>query len=299
MAAYNDRDFQGMAERVVDSYLAGQSKLADAAAAEAKTGELNPDQIERMVQAANVMTFQKLMDQRKSAGATDLMHEFDPIDSRQIIKILIDQNGVHVDGPTSMNEGMGDMSQDPGMDDLPDEMSGIRMNPAEGDPGHMDSPAVEECEEECHDKLDPPGVKTKKKGPPDKKKEAGIMRARKLASLLEDQRLQEGHRFDERLDRLSMGLRRIYGPGYLSFEKDAMMEHGDDPVAVEVINLLRRERKLEPVQSTQGEKLAAERDHYLSVNTTELRQFEELVKIAHEALKLEQGARTVKEQWNL
>jgi len=307
MAFYNDRDFEGMATRVVDRYLSGSSKLADAAADEARTGELNPDQIERMVQAANVQTFQRMMDQRKEQGAGDLMHEFDPVDSRQIIKILIDQNGVHVDGPHPMGDASDGMSPmgamgGEGVGEVPDEMAGQQLNPAEGEPGHEDSPEVEECEEKCHEKLDPPGIKTKKteNGPlPDKKKEAEYMRARKLAAILDDERLQANYAFEEKFAELSTSLRRIYGTGFANLEKDAMAEYGDDPITVNVLNLLRAERRLEPLDVRPSEKVAAERDRHVSISTPELRQLEELVKIANAAFRCEQSARTVRAEWKI
>lgn len=166
MRSYQETDFEKMADRVVGQFLSGKAKLADAAAQEAVSSGLNPDQIERLTQSANTMAFLKMMDQRKQQGAGDLMHEFDPIDSRHVIKLVIDQDGVHVE-PMNGAGGAPGMGAPPGMGppppgnmELPDEMAGMRMNPAEGAPGHEDSPEVEHCEEECHEHLDPPGVQT-------------------------------------------------------------------------------------------------------------------------------------------
>lgn len=160
MPTLREQDFDKMATHVVDQFLNGKAKLAEAAAEAASENGLNPDQIERLSQSANTMAFLRMMDQRKQEGAGDLMHEFEPIDARHVIKLVIDDAGVHVE---PMNEGApqgAPMGGTPDAMELPDEMSGMHMNPAEGAPGHEDSPAVEQCEEGCHEQHDPPGVQT-------------------------------------------------------------------------------------------------------------------------------------------
>ena len=90
MRAFREQDFDQMAERVVDRFMNGD-KLADAATAEAMGGELNPDQIARLVQSANTMAFLRLMDQQKAQGGADMTHEFDPIDPRQVLQQIVQQ----------------------------------------------------------------------------------------------------------------------------------------------------------------------------------------------------------------
>lgn len=313
MPVLRAQDFDKLASRVVDQFLSGQAKLADAAAQEAMASGLNPDQIQRLVQAANTMTFLRMMDQRKAEGAPDLMHEFDPIDAGQVNQQMVNQ----AQGQMLPPQGAPEMGSMPPMGDeheLPDEMSAIR-NPAEGEPGHEDSPDVEQCEEECHAEKDPPGVVTeKKKGPiPEKKapkpgkgkkketnatdadedepiKAAYIMqnRARKLAAILEDQRLQAEWSFEETFDRLNQRFKIAGGPSYAVFEKDALAEH-NDTFGHSVLNMLRAERKLAPLTREAHEKTAALADHHISIETPELHLFERLVKIATEAERLERG----------
>ena len=69
MNAYREKDYDDMAGRCVDRFLSGETKLADAAVHEAMQGQLNPDQIERLVQAANTMAFLRMMESRKAEGA--------------------------------------------------------------------------------------------------------------------------------------------------------------------------------------------------------------------------------------
>lgn len=313
MPALRAHDFEKLATRVVDRFLSGGAKLAEAAAEEAAAANLNPDQIQRLVQSANTMTFLRMMDQRKAEGASDLMHEFEPIDADQVVRSVIDGGGAQMLPQQPMDDPMQAVAP-PDAGELPDEMSALRMNPAEGAPGHMDAPGVEACEEDCHNEGDPPGVETARKGPPkpkakDAKKEkakakekddtdddapppksAHVMQARayKLAAILEDQRQQAEWAFDETFDKLAARFKRLYGPSYDAFEKDAMAEHGDD-IGRGVINMLRHDRRLPPLATEAFEKSAAVADHHVSEETPELHLLETLVKIATEARRLETG----------
>lgn len=333
MRSYREHDFEKMAERVVGRFLSGQAKLAEAAADEAVSSGLNPDQIERLSQSANTMAFLKMMDQRKQQGAGDLMHEFDPIDARHVIKLVIDQDGVHVEPMDGAGGGMGMPQGTPGAPpaenmELPDEMAGMRMNPAEGAPGHEDSPAVEDCEEECHQDLDPPGVQTQmrpeheeeeefdaspfgqvgkkkappfgkakaKKTPPKGEKEetpkeamARAMRTRKLAGILEDQYRQADLLFGDTFAELQRRFKIASNPtAFEAFEKDALFERGD-AYGIVVLNALRHVRGLPQIEQGTLEKTAALADHHLSDDTPELRLFEKLATIAESADRLRRG----------
>jgi hypothetical protein len=306
MPVLREQDFERLAGRVVDQFLGGRAKLADAAAEEAASAGLNPDQIQRLVEAANTLTFLRMMDQRKAEGAGDLLHEFDPVDTRHVIRIVIDNAGAHIEPLEDCDSGL---DTGGGEDELPDEMSSVRMNPAEGEPGHEDSREVEECEEACHEEHDPPGVITKKKSPPQrrdggtqrpeqeaKQKEARLLRMRKLAGILEDQQRQATWAFEDMFRDLSDRFRRVYGPSYDAFEKDAMAEYGGDRVGLSVLNQLRSERRLQPIDTAALEKTAALGDHHVSDDTPELELFESLVKVAREAAELERSITWVKSQ---
>lgn len=318
MPVLHEQDFDKLAARVVDRFMSGQAKLADAAAEEASAAQMNPDQIERLSQSANVMAFLRMMDQQKSQGAGDLMQEFDPIDARHVIRIVIDNAGVHVE-PMDGDAGMHDEQHE-----LPDEMHGEMpedgMNPPEGAPGHYDSPEVEECEEECHEEHDPPGMTTPKKSAPpmaakgkkpfppkkdkaEKKddeeteekpetpKQAMVRKRsmRKLADILEDQYKQAEWVFEDTFDTLMGRFKRAHiETTYEEFEKDALAEYGD-AIGVSVLNMVRVARGLPQIEATAHEKTAAEADRHVSLDTPELRLFDQLVKVATDADKLRQG----------
>ncbi len=143
MRALREKDYDDMAGRVVDRFMRGETKLADAAVAEAMQGQLNPDQIERLVQAANAMAFLRMMEDRKAQGAPDMTHEFDPVDTRGVLQQIIGQTpmgGEHPDlgllgsggeghpEPHGMPPGMEHAEPHAGPDEgpLPDEMAAHR-----------------------------------------------------------------------------------------------------------------------------------------------------------------------------
>jgi len=189
MRALREQDFDQMAERVVDRFMNGD-KLADAATDEAMGGELNPDQIARMVQAANTQAFLRLMDQQKAQGVPDMTNEFDPIDARQVIQQIIGQTVPHDQGtpmgghdtPSGMSphgdfgdrSGMKPGDPDPDLGPLPNEMGGAPgMHPAEcvdppgaGGPDPHDSMCVDKDDD--NDGPFPKGEKQKAKDDKDK-----------------------------------------------------------------------------------------------------------------------------------
>lgn len=332
--AYRERDFDEMAGRVVDRFMSGGTKLANAVAEEAMGGQLNPDQIERLVQAANTMAFLRMMEQRKSEGAGDLMHEFDPAETHGVLQQILGQT-------PQMGAPEEGVHQEPDGDEwspLPDEMTARRQGAPEGLIGHQDHPGMPGAPEateapphaepdgdEGHDgpKLPPmdedndgpfpKGEKQKskdeseskeKKKPAkapekDEEKEAAFraMRLRKLADLLDDQFRQAEFAFEDAYADLSRSLKRAHGATKLAeLEADAIAL--DDGVHVaSVLNLLREERGLEPMSlSTVREKHASARDHRVVEETEDLRRVETLAKIAEEADKLQRAAEFARAQ---
>lgn len=282
MPVLREQDFDKLATIAVDKFLSGQSKLADAVAAEATEHGLNPDQIERLTQSANTMTFLKMMDQRKQQGAGDLMHEFDPVDSRNVIKIVIDGAGVHVDPHagepnTTAPDVMGDHT-----DELPDEMSGKPLMPPPSEPEEKPKTLKAQAKDDKKDST---------------KKAAEMMRARKFAAILEDQYKQAEWAFEDRLTEIGARLKKLYNPtSFDAFEKDAMAEHGD-ALGLEILDILRSTRGMKHLDKTAAlEKTAALQDRHISDDTPELRLFEEMHKIATQAAKLEEGIAWVKQQ---
>jgi len=273
MPVLQDRDFDKLAEKIVDSFLANGGTLTELAAKEAKHAGLNPDQIERVAQAANTQTFLKLMDQRKQAGE-DLLHEFDPIDARHVIKLIIDDTGAHVlpVTPEDMAALPNAQSIPAEMNELPDEMAAAR-HPV------TDDLNVVQPDEEADSKK-----KVQKAASAN-----DILRMRKLAAIMTDERQQAEIAFDETFSKLAASFKRLYGPKFLDFEKDAMAEHDSD-TALAILNNLRSQLRL-----PSRDKIAALTNH-VSDESPELELFEKLIKVANEAAKLDEGLLWVRAQ---
>lgn len=318
MRAYQERDYDDMAGRVVDRFMRGETKLADAAVQEAMSGQLNPDQIERLVQAANTMAFLRMMEARKAEGAPDMTHEFDPADTASVLQSIVGQTPFQHDaGP----EHGGAPPMPPGGDELPDEMSARRAPPSFGEGEALQAQGHDEPKgppiDADNDGPFPKGKKQKdkeesskkdddkddkgdkpKKGPPkpaekDEQKEAAVRRRRlnKLATLLDDQYLQAELAFEEGYERLSRQFKLAHGaPNFEEFEKDAMALDDPEHGAI-VLNLLRGERGLDPItMSNAHKKHAALADRRVVEDSTSVRLFDQLVKIAAEAARIQRGA---------
>lgn len=273
MPVLREQDFDKMATHVVDQFLSGKAKLAEAAAKQAMDSGLNPDQIERLAQSANTMTFLRLMENAKQANAEDLTQEFDPIDSRQVIKIVIDSTGVHITPPP----GMKVEHDSPKAHELPDEMAAER---APVDP--EDAILAKE-----------PGKDEPKETP--KEAQQRIMRLRKLAGILEDQFKQAEWYFEDASKKLTDRFRRLYQETtFEDFEKDALAECGDE-IGIQVLNAIRVERNMPALDvKVAFEKSAALQDRHVSMETPELAIFETLVKTAREADQLRRAAESVR-----
>jgi hypothetical protein len=305
MRAYQEKDFDQMAQRVVDRFMSGE-KLADMAAMEAQQGQLNPDQVARLVQAANTMAFLRLMEQQKQQGVPDMTGEFDPIDPRQVLQHIM--GGVdlpHEEPPHAEPDG------DEGP--LPNEIGEGEAMMASGQGGEpKGEPPIDDDNDgpfpkgEKQKSKDDDGKKDKpeKKEPPkeskkDEAKEAAFRgeRRRKFASVLEDQYKQAEWLFEDTFGALERSLSRAWGgPSLEAFEKDAMALRGDAFGAV-VLNLVRESRRLPPLTHEDiCAKHAALVDRHLVTENEATRLFEKLASIAAEADKLRRGAEFVRIQ---
>jgi hypothetical protein len=305
MRAFREQDFDQMAERVVDRFMNGD-KLADAATAEAAQGALNPDQIARMVQAANTQAFLRLMDQQKAQGQPDMTNEFDPIDARQIVQQLIGQVDVpHMDpgGGGGMPHAEPDGDEGP----LPNEMQRHDLAgdepavPADDDGADdNDGPFPKGQKQKAKDDEDKP----KKKAPPfppkkDEAKEAAFRdrRIMKLAAVLEDQYKQAEWAFEDSFTNLGLLLKRASGaPTAVAFEKDALALHNHE-IGLVVLNMVKESQGLAPISFDDAHAKVAElADRHLVDDTEANRTFATLVKIAVEANRLRLGAAHARSQ---
>lgn len=311
MRALQDQDFDKMAARVVDSFMGG-SKLADAATQEAMGGGLSPDQIERLVQAANTQAFLRLMEQQKtqagagaSASAPDMTHEFDPIDTRQIVQQIMSQVQTPHMGAPDAHAGA-EMSND--AMPLPNQIGEGEALQAADEDAPKGGPPIDD-NDGPFPKGDKQKSKDKEKGAPkkepakakekDEAKEAGFrsMRQRKLADIFEDQYKQAEWAFEDECAKLDTLLKRASGaPTLEAFEKNAFALCGD-PEGAAVINIVRAARGLDAYGADYVHaKHAALVDRWVVDEDDTMRTFERLVKIAKEAGRLQAGAEWLRAQ---
>lgn len=314
MRAYREQDFDKMAERIVDRFMSGE-KLADAAMGEAMEGQLNPDQIARLVQAANTMAFLRLMEQQKAQGVPDMTHEFDPIDPRQVMQQMVHSVDVpHMDAPPEHAHAEPDGDEGP----LPDEMqhgpgaddqevhvhgddSEVHVHGDEDDNDDNDGPFPKGEKQKAKEKADKKDKPDKKDGPKEPKKDEAkeaafrARRLRKFAEVLEDQYRQAEWAFEDVFANLQRQLNRAHGaPSMEAFEKDALALHGDE-IGVAMLNMVRLERGMPAIEyDTAVTKTASLADRHLVEETEVTRLFEQMVKIATEASKLQRGAAHVR-----
>lgn len=298
MRALQEQDFDKMASRVVDRFMNG-SKLADAAAEEAMSGALGPDQIERLVQAANTQAFLRLMEQQKTqGGAPDMTHEFDPIDTRQIVQQLMGNVAVpHLD-PAAQGP---DVPSNDVIDALPNEhqpdMSAAPEDPTISD---EDGPFPKGEKQKSKDKDE---AKSKKKpaAPPEKDepKEAAFRdrRRHKLIGILEDQYKQAEWAFEDEMARITQLLKVAYrAPELATFEKDALALDGSE-IGIVVQNMVRVANGWPALSHDDAHaKHAALEDRHCVIETPTTRSFERLAHIATEANKLRQAAEHLRSQ---
>lgn len=283
MRALREQDYDEMAGRVVDGFLGRGIKMADAAVEEAVHGQLNADQIERLVQAANTMAFLRMMEARKADGQRDMTHEFEPLETRSVIKSIID-SGPQLTGAEPSAQPPQDEDDAP----LPDEMSSLRKQPAGEGEGEAildhDGPfAHPKGEQRTSDKKPPAKAREK-----DIQKEAMVRNHRltKLATVFNDQLIEAEMAFDDGYGRLAQLFKRAHGaPDFKDFEKDAMSVEGDSH-GLAVINLMRRERGLPLLGRETLEKTAQLRDRHVVDDTQPLREFCALVKVARQAARV-------------
>lgn len=292
MRALREQDYDEMAGRVVDRFLSGGVKMADAAVEEAVQGQLNADQIERLVQAANTMAFLRMMEARKAEGERDMTHEFEPLETRSVIRSIIDM-GPNLDQPPS--DGSINMPVD-NDESLPDEM-GKRRNIQEPkdlldvSDGPFPKGEHQKAQERSGDKKPPAKARDK-----DLKKEAMVRNNRliKLASVFDDQLIAAEMAFDDGYGRLSHLFKLAHGaPQFEEFEKDAMAVEGNRH-GLAVLNLMRKDRGL-PLHGLDAvEKAAQLHDRRIVDDAQPIREFRALVKIAQQAERVRNGVRHVR-----
>jgi hypothetical protein len=255
MRVYRPEDFKKMARAIVDRSFDASTPLNDEIVKSALDNELNPDQIKNLVQLANTMAHLTLFDQK---DGDDKMVEFDPADPAVVLKKVYQDDeppataAVSSDAPERVTDMFGNLTE------LVDKVKGML--------GQDAAAPVEEVAEEV---AEPEALSPKKK-------QMIIIKIRKVASHLNDRKLQSAYEYKEELDKLAAEFAKLYGPSFEDFEKDAVSLRGG--MSVPVLQDLRRCLRLPTKVDTSHAKLA----RVVDSDTPEMKSFHTLMKLAEE-----------------
>lgn len=186
-------DYDKIAREIVDRFVKESASLTDGVTKKAEELELNPDQIKNLVHAANTIAHLALMDQKTDG---DKYVEFDPVDPDAVLKNVYIKV-VRVGSNTPIENAMSPVSDFFG--DLPGKVT----------------PSEETASTPAEDAGANP------------KNSVLIMRIRKVAEELEDQKNSAAVEYKEQLDKLAADFAKLYGPSFEEFEKDAFDIYGD------------------------------------------------------------------------
>lgn len=212
MRALQKRDYEKLAQEVLDGFLEGGTPLVNGVAKVAMDAGLNPEQIRNLVQLANTMTHLALFD-RKADGDKNV--EFDPADPTTVLKKVYSDGEVpdtpSADPAPQSASGLLDM-----FGDFPD-LKGIL---GKGSPA-----AASPCESGC------PASGPSGPGEPSElgaaapadpaKQQMLIIKIRKVAQHLNGKKLAALCEYRETMDKLATEFAKMYGPDFREFEKDA------------------------------------------------------------------------------
>ena len=238
-----------MAKEVVDNYLNSDVPLDDSLAKTAVEEDLNPDQIQNLVQLANSVAHLTLFDNKDDG---DKIVEFSPADPDDVLKRVY--KGSIPDSGDDVEDAPPPSASDKAMDffgDFPDLSKKLREIVGGGEPaGEESSPAS-------------PG-----------RKSMVIIKIRKVAADLKDRELQAAVEYKEELDKLASEFAKLYGPSHSEFEKDALAVRGD--AALSVLCDVRECLRMPPIKSAILEKTA----RVVDTDTPLLTSLDTLIKLS-------------------
>jgi AraC-like DNA-binding protein len=192
MPYITDKDFKKLAEAVADDLVQGSIPLNNSITKLAKSMDMSQDQIRRLCEATNNVTFNKMFNSRDKTAA-DRMIEFPVADSKVVLASLIDSvRGEDCSEKTAAYE----------LRELENEMDLVRRPDAE-------VPAMEKQAFELRPVSRP-------------KREADARTLGKVAEHMRNEKLATDMQYSDALSELKGRFKRLYDvPPFEQFEKDA------------------------------------------------------------------------------
>lgn len=187
-----------LANNVVDRFLNEKIALTDGVVTAANDENLNPEQVKRLVESVNNLTFLRKFG---SMAGPERMVEFEPADSNGALQRMIDAAGDL-------------MTAEPAADDLNKQANDLTADLPMTRP---DAPVLEKTAEAVQELREPRITRT-----------GTILKLRKTAEYLEEQRHQERMKLSDNFQTLTTIFTRPGCPSFETFEKDAFYTWGDD-----------------------------------------------------------------------
>lgn len=262
MPLLDDNRLEKHATAIVDRFFTEKIALTDGVADVAEEDNLNPEQVKRLVEAVNNMTFL-----RKFNGAEDRMaaSEFQPADANAAISRMLDaaRDLVNTVGASSEAAPCG---SDLGTDLPTTRPEAPELNPLEGEEV---TPA----------------------GEPKIRGHVVIMKLRKTAELLRDQEYQARSELTDTFQKLATDFTRAGGTAFETFEQDAFYKWGER--AAPFLNMLRASLRMP--QAEYDHRAMTKVARVVDSRQPLMRRFNEMMLHSENARKAEKGLQRVQE----
>jgi hypothetical protein len=261
-----EQTLEKLATTVVDRFFNEKVALTDGIVDAAQEENLNPEQVKRLVEATNNMTFL-----RKFNGAQDdeeRMSEFEPANASGALQRLID-------AAKDLMEETAE-SQEAGVN-LKDPLT-LPMTRPDAPPEVKASEC--ECDGPCGEPLG---------GEPKVKGHVVIMRLRKTAEELKSQHYQKRFEMTDKVAALAKDF--MYGADFATFEKDAFYKWGSD--AAPFLQLLRR--SLRKPDANYDHAAMSKKARVVDSGTSQMQQLSKIMRCSQDITDIEKSQQKVAE----
>jgi len=261
MALLDETRLEKHATAIVDRFFGEKTALTEGVADVAEQDNFNPEQVKRLVEAVNNMTFL-----RKFEGADDRIaaSEFQPADANAALSAMLDNAQTLHDAPRPSEDP-------PEASDLGDALPVTRP----------EVPRANPLEKEAFAQAKEPHIN------PD----IVTMRLRKTAGLFRDEEYQARVKLTDTFQKVASSFARTDTAPFVEFEKAAFYKWGAR--AAPFLNILRDSLRLPPAEYDHAEMRKVAR--VIDSSTSTMRHFHEMMVYSEEAHKAEKGLRRVEE----
>lgn len=263
MPNWTESDYVKRAGDIAQQHVVSKKSINDLASKVAQEEALNPEEIRTLVRLSNVAVFQELFKAQDTAKAPDRMVEFETGDPEAVVRRLVEE--------AQMPAQTANIHNDKLAGEVPDMMADVRRG------FKLETPAAEKV---AHEDVPERPMR----------RDMAILALRKLASEFEVERYAAGHRWEDKLAALTRTFRRLNGPDFSAFEKDAFASFGED-VRPELEALVHDTRL--KFALTGPEKVAHLMDRHVVEDSTELTLLKEALEARREYVRFDNALKWV------